>query len=152
MQELNFPPYIIKTRTETNRTEVFDIVRNTWILLTPEEWVRQHVLHFLVYENNIPKSLIAVEMPIKMNNMQRRCDIVVFTNSGKPKMIIECKAPQIKLTQSAADQAGRYNLTLKTPFLVITNGIQHFSFLIDFENQKTKSLDLIPNYDYLLRH
>ena len=67
-------------------------------------------------------------------------------------MIIECKAPQIKLTQNTADQAGRYNLTLKTPFLVITNGIQHFSFLIDFENQKTESLDLIPNYDYLLRH
>jgi len=152
MQQLNFPYYEIKTRTEQERTELFDIVRNTWVLLTPEEWVRQHVLHFLIYENKIPKSLIAVEMPIKMNKMNRRCDIVVYTNSGKPKMIVECKAPNIKLTQNTVDQAGRYNLTLKTPFLLITNGLQHFAFQIDFENKKTEVLNTIPDYNYLLMH
>lgn len=151
-EHLNFPEYDIRKRIIESRSEVFDNVRNVWILLTPEEWVRQNIIHYLINENKIPKSLIAVEMPIKMNSMQRRCDIVVYTKSGKPKMIVECKAPSVKINQQTVDQASRYNLTLKVPFLLVTNGLQHYSFFIDFENKTTEVLKTIPDYPYLLKH
>ncbi|MDA3868162.1 MAG: type I restriction enzyme HsdR N-terminal domain-containing protein [Salinivirgaceae bacterium] len=150
--KLNLPTFEIRQQICDGREEFFDLVRQIWVPNTPEEYVRQHLLHYLVEHLKVPRGLLAVEMPIKVNGMDRRCDIVVYTNSGKPKMIVECKGPTIKITQKAVDQAGSYNLTLKTPFLLISNGVQHYSFHIDYMKQETQMLDFIPDYTYLLKH
>lgn len=150
--QLNFPEAKIPVRQHGGGFELLDITRRVWLGYTPEEWVRQHVIHFLIDHQNVPVSLIAVEMPIKVNNLERRCDIVVFNNRGKPAMVVECKASGVRLSQGTIDQAGRYNTTLKAPYLMVTNGIKHFAFEIDFENQTTEPLKQIPDYELLLRH
>ncbi len=150
--ELNFPEYDIAVRQNGSFEEVFDIARRRWCINTPEEWVRQHTIHYLINEKNIPVSLVAVEMPVKINSMDRRCDIVVYSNTGKPKMIVECKAPAVKISQSVVNQAGEYNSSLKAPFLMVTNGLKHFVFQIDFEKHSTNSLNQIPDYNYLSMH
>ncbi|MFO7864590.1 MAG: type I restriction enzyme HsdR N-terminal domain-containing protein [Salinivirgaceae bacterium] len=150
--KLNLPAFEMRHQLRDGREEIFDFVRQIWVLNTPEEYVRQHLLHYLIEQLEVPRGLLAVEMPIKVNGMDRRCDIVIYTNSGKPKMIVECKAPTVKITQKAVDQAGSYNLTLKTPFLLISNGLQHYSFSIDYRKQETQMLNFIPDYTYLLTH
>ncbi len=150
--QLNFPEYNLSLKQNGVEQEVFDIVRHKWILNTPEEWVRQNAIHYLINEKQIPASLIAVEMPIKINSMDRRCDIVIYSNKGKPKLIVECKAPAVKISQAVVNQAGEYNSTLKAPFLMVTNGLKHFVFQINFEKQSTNALNQIPDYDYLSMH
>ncbi|HKK59002.1 MAG TPA: type I restriction enzyme HsdR N-terminal domain-containing protein [Salinivirga sp.] len=151
-EKLNLPKADIQIRQNAKVSEIFDVVRKLWLPYTPEEWVRQNILHFLINYQDVPPSLIAVEMPIKVNRMERRCDIVVYSRSGKPAMIVECKAPGVKVTQKTVDQAGRYNLTLKAPYLMVSNGLKHYAFSIDFENESTTALKSIPDYSSLLRH
>ena len=146
MQKLNLPIYSIKLKKEENKTLVFDPIRKKHIILTPEEWVRQNFIQFLIQEKNYPSSLMAVEMEINLLNTKKRCDIVLYNNKGLPHIIVECKAPSIKVSQNTFDQIARYNMTLKTDLLVVTNGLQHYVCMIDYQNQCYHFLKEIPNY------
>mgnify|MGYP002260423633 FL=1 len=122
MQELKFPSYAFRLKSSENKTLIFDIVRKKYVILTQEEWVRQHVVHFLLKEKNYPISLIAVEKQLKINARVKRTDIVVYNKLGTPELLIECKAPSVKITQTTFDQIARYNLTANSNFLMVTNG------------------------------
>ncbi len=144
MQELNFPTYTFRTRSESGVTKIFDPVRKNWIVLTPEEWVRQNLIAYLQHEYSVPYGLMAVEKEFRVNSLKKRADLVIYNKQGHPQMLAECKAPGIKLTNSTFEQAARYNLTLSVPLLLITNGLQHFCARINFENQSFVMLDNIP--------
>lgn len=140
MQQLNFPTYDFKIKTSDKITQIFDIVRRKYVALTPEEWVRQHFIHYLVKEKKFPQSLIAVEMSIRMNKLQKRCDIVGYDNSLKPILIVECKAPGIKISQNTFDQVARYNISLRVKYLAVSNGLEHYFCEIDFEKKNYRFL------------
>jgi len=146
MQQLNLPASELKIRSTNGKNEVFDSIRKRYVALTAEEWVRQHFIGYLVLERNVPSSLISVESSLKYNRLQKRSDIVIYNNLGKPRMIIECKAPEIKITQDVFDQIAIYNMTLNVPYLVVTNGIEHFACHIDQENRTYKFLKDIPDF------
>lgn len=148
MNQVQFPEYDIRTRKQNDVVQIFDVARRSWVKCTPEEWVRQHVVHYLIQEKKVPVSLISVEMPIKLNKMNRRCDIVVFSRQAKPIMVVECKAPEVPINQAVVDQAARYNLTVKAPFLFVSNGNHNYVFYIDFESGQTKVLGEIPVYPF----
>ncbi len=149
MQKLNFPTYNIRMRILKDAQQVFDVVRKKWVVLTPEEWVRQNLIHFLHHEKKIPFSLMSIEKKMLLNGMTRRTDLVVFNRDMKPVLIGECKAPDIKLTQTAMDQVARYNITLRVPILLISNGLQHFCCRIDVQNKSYSFLTDIPTFDAL---
>ena len=136
----------IKLRDNEGRREVFDIVRNRFVALTPEEWVRQHVIHQLHYELGYPLELMQVEGAITLNGMTRRCDIVVYDESVKPLVIVECKNEAVALTQKVLDQACRYNLVLQVPYLCLTNGVQQICCRVDFDERKVIFIPKLPNY------
>ena len=146
MQKLNLPIYSIKLKKKENKTLVFDPIRKKYIVLTPEEWVRQNFIQFLINEKNYPASLIALEMGIDLLNTKKRCDIVLYNTKGLPHMIVECKAPSIKISQDTFDQIARYNMTLKTDLLVVTNGMQHYICIMDHQGKRYNFLKEIPNY------
>jgi hypothetical protein len=130
---LNFPIYEFRTQTAEHKTLVFDIVRKKFVTLTPEEWVRQHVIQFLIQEHKVSVNKISIEYFLKWNEMQHRCDIVVFDDNFKPVLIVECKEARIPISQNVFDQVARYNITLKVPYLMVTNGLQHIYAHINFE-------------------
>ncbi|WGH76404.1 type I restriction enzyme HsdR N-terminal domain-containing protein [Tenacibaculum tangerinum] len=146
MQELNLPSYTFKLKSNENKTLIFDNLRKKYVVLTPEEWVRQHFIHWLIKEKNYPVSLIAIEKQLVINNLKKRTDIVVFASSGHPNIIVECKAPQVKITQDTFDQIARYNLTLNANYLIVTNGLQHFFCRLDKEQETYVFLRDIPEY------
>ena len=146
LPQLNLPIAVLKTKLVEGTTQVFDQVRKKYLVLTPEEWVRQHFIHYLNQEKNYPLGLMGVEQMIKYNGMQTRADIILYTTDGKPNMIVECKAPNVKITQDAFNQIAKYNFKLQVPFLVVTNGIQHFCCQMDYEANEIKFLEEIPNY------
>jgi hypothetical protein len=146
MQELNFTSYAFKLKSSENKTLIFDIIRKKYVVLTPEEWVRQHVLKFLLEEKNYPASLIAVEKQLKLHTRTKRTDIVVYNTQGTPELLIECKAPSVKITQAAFDQIARYNITTKARYLMVTNGLAHFFCQIDAKNETYVFLKDIPGY------
>jgi hypothetical protein len=133
---LNFPTYSFRFKNSENNVAIFDEIRKKFILLTPEEWVRQHTLHYLIQDKNYPKSHINVEKLIKINTLNKRYDIVVFQPNGEIFLLIECKAPEVAITQQTFDQIARYNLALKAKYLMLTNGINHYFCQMDFENKK----------------
>lgn len=147
MQNLNLPtyPFRIKKIGDKKYT-IFDELRKKELILTPEEWVRQHFIQFLVRQKEYPKSLIAIEREIKVNQLKKRFDILIFTNKGEHDIIVECKAPNIKITQEVFDQIARYNLKLNANYLVVTNGIQHFYCKMDYQNKNYIFLKELPNY------
>lgn len=116
------------------------------MVLQPEEWVRQHCVQYLIEEKKFPKSLINVEKELKVNGLRKRYDIVVFNPDGSIYLIVECKAPKIKITQDTFDQIARYNLTLNATYLMVTNGINHYYCQMDFDNERYDFLRDIPNY------
>ncbi|WP_158837248.1 type I restriction enzyme HsdR N-terminal domain-containing protein [Polaribacter sp. L3A8] len=146
MQKLNLPTYNFKLKSSENKTLIFDKLRKKYLVLTPEEWVRQHYVSFLIDEKKYPTSLIALEKQLTINNRKKRTDILVFNKEGKHEIIVECKAPSIKITQDTFDQIARYNLKLKATFLIVTNGLEHFYCKMDFENETYIFLKEIPNY------
>ena len=146
MQKLNLPIYSIKLKKDENKTLVFDPIRKKYIILTPEEWVRQNFIQFLIEEKKYPASLMAVEMGIDLLNTKKRCDIVLYNTKGLPHMIVECKAPSTKISQDTFDQIARYNMSLKTDLLIVTNGIQHYICMMDHKNQRYHFLKEIPEY------
>ena len=150
MQQLNFPAYEFKVKTEKQKTQIFDAVRKKYVALTPEEWVRQHIIAFLIAEKQFPASLIAVEVSLNRGSKKQRGDVVVYTNDGKPRMKIECKAPEVKITQDVFFQIARYNAPLKMNYLVVTNGITHFCCKMDYKSGEHIFIKEIPIYDSLI--
>ena len=140
MLQLNFPKYDFKIKTTYKVKQIFDIVRRKYVSLTPEEWVRQHFIHYLVNEKKFPKSLLAVEMEIMMNKLRKRCDIVGYNNSGIPILIVECKAPGIKISQRTFDQVATYNIALRVKYLAVSNGLEHYFCEIDFDKKTYRFL------------
>ncbi|WP_026705096.1 type I restriction enzyme HsdR N-terminal domain-containing protein [Flavobacterium soli] len=146
MQQLNFPAYNFRFKNSENKTAIFDEIRKKFIILTPEEWVRQHVVQYLMKEKNYPKSLINVEKLLKVNGLVKRYDVVVFNNDGSILILVECKAPEIKISQTTFDQIARYNMTMKAEYLMVTNGHNHYFCQMDFENERYDFLRELPGY------
>lgn len=149
MQQLNFPTYQFRFKNSENKVAIFDQIRKKFIILTPEEWVRQHVIQFLLVEKKYPISLINVEKVLKVNGLRKRYDVVVFNPDGSIFILIECKAPEIKISQATFDQIARYNMTMKAQFLMLTNGLNHYFCKMDFENEKYLFLTDLPLYQVL---
>ena len=147
MQPLHFPPYQFRFKNSENKVAIFDEIRKKFIILTPEEWVRQHVVQFLLEEKKYPKSLINVEKVLKVNGLRKRYDVVVFNSDGSIFILIECKAPEVKIAQTTFDQIARYNMTMKSEFLMVTNGLNHYFCQMDYENEKYAFLENLPNYN-----
>ncbi|PKV65036.1 MULTISPECIES: type I restriction enzyme HsdR N-terminal domain-containing protein [unclassified Polaribacter] len=146
MQKLNLPTYNFKLKSSENKMLIFDKLRKKYIVLTPEEWVRQHFVYFLIEEKKYPVTLIALEKQLTINNLKKRSDILIFNTDGKPEIIVECKAPSIKITQNTFDQIARYNLKLRANYLIVTNGLEHFYCKMDFKNETYIFLKDIPHY------
>jgi Type I restriction enzyme R protein N terminus (HSDR_N) len=152
LAKLNFPDYnfkIIIPDKDGQSSKVFDIVRGKYISLTPEEWVRQHLVHFLVFEKAVPKSLVGIEKKILVNRLPRRTDLVVYSRNAEPLLIAECKAPSVKITQDTFDQAARYNLSVNAKYFVLTNGLEIFCCTIDHEKKAYHFLEEIPSFQLL---
>ena len=147
MYKLNFPLYQIPIKNKENKTLVFDSIRKKWLKLIPEEWVRLNCIEFLVNEKKISRSLISVEKEFKLNDLKKRFDIVVFNKKGEIYLLVECKAPNVKISQSVFNQISKYNLVLKSKFLMISNGINHYFFVMNFKRQKIEFLKELPSYD-----
>lgn len=148
MQQLNLPSYSFRFKSKENNTFIFDIVRKKYVVLTPEEWVRQHIVHFLHYDKKYPLSIISIEKQLVLNNLKKRTDIVVFDKEGKPNIIVECKAPSIKISQETFDQIARYNLKLEANFLFISNGIENFYCFLNHLEEKYEFLKELPSYKF----
>ena len=144
MENLNIPSYDYKLRKVDEKIYIYDILRRKYIILTPEEWVRQHFVHFLINHYQYPKSLIKLESSLKYNTLLKRTDIQVFGRDGKLKMIIECKAPYIPLSQQVFSQVAQYNQVLKAEFLTITNGMVYHCCKTDWENMNLEFLKDLP--------
>ena len=147
MQDLNFPTYSFRLKNSKNNTHIFDVIRKKFVVLQPEEWVRQHCVQYLIQEKNYPISLINVEKVIVINGLKKRYDIVVFNPDGSLALVVECKAPKVKITQAAFDQIARYNLALKAPYLMVTNGLNHYFCTMNHDNESFEFLETLPDYN-----
>lgn len=147
MQKLNFPQYQFDVKRENDQLFILDQIRKKWVVLTPEEWVRQHTIYYLVGAKKYPAGLIGVEKTVKVNEMSKRFDVVCFNQDTKPVLLVECKAPEVEITQSVLDQALRYNSQLQVKYLLMTNGINHVIGYIDYENKKLEYLNDIPSFE-----
>ncbi|RYZ16542.1 MAG: type I restriction enzyme HsdR N-terminal domain-containing protein [Sphingobacteriales bacterium] len=146
MIALNFGQYPFRFKQELNQRYIFDIIRKKYVVLTPEEWVRQHILHYLCNDLQYPKGLISVEKEIKINNLKKRYDIVVYDGEHKPWMLIECKEPQVQITDQTLQQLLRYQNILQCPYWLLTNGAQHFCASVD-STGLVRWLDALPAYN-----
>jgi hypothetical protein len=146
VQQLNFPTYPFRFKNSEIKPSIFDDIRKKFIVLTPEEWVRQHCVSFLMLEKKYPKSLINVEKELLINGRKKRYDIVVYNSDGSINILIECKAPKIPITQKTFDQIAQYNLTLNANLLMVTNGLNHFYCQLDYDNERYHFLKDIPEY------
>ena len=149
MFRLNLPTYEIKIAQRGNKQLIFDFLRRKYVALTPEEWVRQHFVHYLIEHKGYPAGLIGNEIELNVGEKRLRCDTILYNKVAQPQMIIEYKAPQIKLQQKTFDQISAYNLLLKVDYLIVSNGMQHICCRMDYENQKYCCLEDIPNYQEL---
>jgi hypothetical protein len=150
MHLFNFPePSAFRIRNLENSTEIFDIIRKKFVRFTPEEWVRQHLLKYLV-EKNFHASLIAVEKELIVAGIKKRTDVVVYSTLAEPLLIAECKSPDVPLDQSTFDQAARYNLSLMVPCFLLTNGLTHFCCRMNSIEKKYEFLEKMPGYSELM--
>ena len=147
MIKLNLPEYSFTIRYLDTVPEIFDSIRKKYVVLTPEEWVRQNFVRYLIAEKNYPKSLLAIEKEITVNRLKKRCDVVIYNRDLKPIVIVECKSPTVKINQEVFDQAARYNLSLNVEYLIITNGMNHYCCTIDEENKSYKFKEEIPSFN-----
>lgn len=149
MQKLNFPNYTFRFKNSENKISIFDEIRKKFLILTPEEWVRQHVVRYLLEEKKYPKSYVNVEKIIKINGLTKRYDIVVFQPDGKIFLLIECKAPSVNISQDTFDQIARYNMSLDATYMMVTNGLNHYFCQMDYNQEKYRFLQNLPNYTLL---
>jgi hypothetical protein len=146
LQPLNLPPYPFKISDKDGLLSLFDEFRKKHIIITPEEWVRQHFVQYLINQKKYPKALIKLEGGLRLNGMAKRSDIVVFNSTGQKILMVECKAPSISIDQKVFDQVARYNMTHKVGLLAVTNGLQHYYCRIDFEKGNYKFIEELPDY------
>lgn len=146
MQKLNLPEYSFKFKIREGKDYIFDSLRKKYIRLTPEEWVRQNFVQFLIVEKKYPVSLIVLEAGVKVNNNPQRADLIVFDRSGNPALAAEFKAPEIKISQLTFDQVVRYNMQLKVKFLIVSNGLEHFCCSINYTENSFAYLAEIPDF------
>ncbi|WP_462375277.1 type I restriction enzyme HsdR N-terminal domain-containing protein [Segatella buccae] len=146
MIQLNLPDYPIRLSGTQEHPSIFDILRRKYVALTPEEWVRQHFIHFLINQKNYPATLLANEIKLRVGNKTLRADSVLYDRELRPRMIIEYKAPHIPITQKVFDQISTYNMLLHVDYLVVSNGLQHYCCKMDYDNQKYLFLEDIPDY------
>lgn len=149
MQRLNLPTYLFNTKLENDRTYIFDNIRRKYLLLTPEEWVRQNFIQYLIAEKKVPPALISVEKALKINKLTKRTDILIHNREGKVCTIIECKAPEVNLTSEVFDQILRYNISYLVPFIIITNGLNHYCCQLNYQTGQYQFLKEIPEYKQL---
>ena len=144
MEALNLPPFDYKITKSGANYLIFDALRRKNVVLTPEEWVRQHFVHYLIATLGYPKSLLSIERGTSYNTLQKRTDLCVYNQSGKPHLLVECKAAYVPITQDVVKQVSVYNQTLQAKYVVITNGMQHYCWQVDFETRKFEPLQEIP--------
>lgn len=144
--ELNLPDYDFRLRRDNDGVKIFDRLRRKFVMLTPEEWVRQHFIEFLISEKGYPASLMANEVGITLNGTRRRCDSVMFDRNGRVVLIIEYKAPGVKLSQLTFDQIVRYNMVLHADLLMVSNGLNHYCCRIDYDSATYSFLKELPDY------
>jgi hypothetical protein len=146
MQKLNFPDYTFRFKNSENKVSIFDEIRKKFIILTPEEWVRQHVVRFLHIEKKFPLSHINVEKIVKINGLNKRYDVVVFQPDGAIFLVVECKAPSVPVSQHTFDQIARYNMSLNAIHLMVTNGINHYFCQMDHAAERYNFMQDAPQY------
>ena len=149
---LNLPAYDAKISEENGKLRIFDPLRKFHVTLTPEEWVRQHFVNYLVNHKGYPTTLTANEVAIKLNDTSRRCDTVVYDKQLQPKVIVEYKAPTVKITKDVFAQISRYNLILKVDYLIVSNGLQHYCCKMDYEKQSFNFMQEIPEYSAVTKN
>jgi hypothetical protein len=149
MQELNLPEYEFKIERNTNGNFIYDIARKKFVVLTPEEWVRQHWIHYLNKELHYPLSLMLIEASFKVNNLHKRADIVIYNTLKNPYLIVECKAPDIEINNDVFNQILNYYSNIKAEILIVSNGLKHVCFKFNFEKKQTEYLKEIPAYKIL---
>jgi hypothetical protein len=143
---LHLPPYPFKITDQNGQLTLFDVIRKKNIIITPEEWVRQHYVQYLINQKHYPKTLIKLEGGHKLHGMAKRSDIVVYNSAGEKILLVECKAPGVPIDQKVFDQVARYNMAHKVNLLAVTNGLQHYYCRIDFENRDYKFIEELPGY------
>ena len=146
MLDLNLPKYDFKVKIENGKKQIFDSVRKRFVVLTPEEWVRQHFIQFLHRQKGFPLSLMCVEFSLQYNGMQKRADIICFKTDGKPFLLVECKSFSVSIQQKAFDQIARYNFDLQVPYLVVTNGKDHFCCALNEQKKTYEFIEEIPSF------
>ena len=151
MDKLSLPVINARISQIDDKPYIFDIVRKKNILLTPEEWVRQHFVHYLIDGLGYPKPLIKVEQGLRYHSLLKRSDIIVFDRSGVPLVLVECKAPEIPLNQKVVEQAMMYNKTIMAPYIIITNGIEHSCLYINREDSKIDFLPELPRFEKIIK-
>lgn len=149
MLPLNLPRYAVKVTEKDGKRSILDPVRRKYVALTPEEWVRQHFVNYLITIKQFPKELLANEVSIKLNGTSKRCDTVAYSRDLSPLMIMEYKAPSVEITNTVFDQIVRYNMVLRVKYLTVSNGLRHFCCKIDYETQGYTFLEEIPTYQTL---
>lgn len=149
MQALNLPSYDFKLNEQGGKKYIFDMWRKKWVVLTPEEWVRQHLLRFLSEERNFPRLLLAVEKSLKFNSLQKRCDIVAYSRQHRPLLLVECKAPTVALKEAVFAQIAHYNFVLQVPYLLVSNGLEHYFCRVNYEKGKMEFAQELPFYTQL---
>ncbi len=146
MQQLHFPSYHFTLKNRENKPYIFDEIRKKYVRLNPEEWVRQHVISFLLKTHNYPRSLINVEKEFLINGIKKRYDLAVFYPDGRIYLLVECKAPKVAITQKTFDQIARYNLKINATYLMVTNGLEHYYCQMDYKAQLYRFLKELPIY------
>lgn len=150
MLALNLPEFDVKMKHMKGSTFIWDFIRKKYLVLTPEEWVRQHFVNYIIQYKQYPLNLISNEIEIKLHNQKRRCDTVVYDHKLQPICIIEYKAPNIKITQDVFDQIVRYNMVLKVKYLIVSNGISHYCCFVDYTTNKMSFMQEVPLYENLI--
>lgn len=146
MLALNLPPFDVKLKKSEGKVWIFDVIRKKYVVLLPEEWVRQHVVHYFIHHLNYPKALIKIEQGLKYNQLQKRSDILVFDRSGNPWMIVECKSPEIQLSQQSVQQVAVYNADIKAKYVAVTNGLKHICYEASSDVNNIVMLKDFPQY------
>ncbi|MFO8086753.1 MAG: type I restriction enzyme HsdR N-terminal domain-containing protein [Bacteroidales bacterium] len=146
-EKLSLPAFDYKIRQHDDGEKIWDPVRKKYVALTPEEWVRQHIVHFLLGHKNIPIGLTAIEKQFRYNNMTQRADVVVFDSTARPRLIVECKAPSVNVTQQTFEQIARYNVPMRVDYLMVSNGISHYYCKMDYVHWSYKFLNDLPEYE-----
>lgn len=150
LPKLNFPAYSARFKRLDAKNFILDPIRQKYVPLTPEEWVRQHLISYFFTYKGVPKGLMSVEVSFSVNGVNHRADVVVFNRNGEPLLVVECKAPDVEVGAKTVEQVARYNSFFKSPFLAVTNGLVHYAFAIDWNKKEFRQLEQIPDYNQMI--